>query len=112
MNHACHRIASFLPRAAAVALALAAVPAQAEIKGDAIRIGVLTDMSGAFASADQARHAAEQVRDLSPRELGSARVGLGTTSPFGGQRLYPARLVGLSARTAALGLEMAGRDRS
>ena len=57
---------------------------------------------GAFANADQARRAAERVRDLSPRELGSARVGLGTTSPFGGQRLYQARLLGLSAQTAAL----------
>ena len=55
---------------------------------------------GAFASADQARRAAERVRDLSPRELGSARVALGTTSPFGGQRLYQARLLGLSAQTA------------
>ena len=45
------------PRRHAVALALAALaagtalPAQAEIKADAIRIGVLSDMSGVFATA-------------------------------------------------------------
>ena len=34
-----------------VTLALAGSPARAEIKGDAIRIGVLTDMNGIFATA-------------------------------------------------------------
>ncbi|WP_316205564.1 ABC transporter substrate-binding protein [Bradyrhizobium sp. SZCCHNS3004] len=49
-----------------VALLLAASSAQAEIKGDAIRIGVLTDMNGIFATAmgpgsvEAARMAAEE----------------------------------------------------
>ncbi len=50
----------------AVALVMAACPAAAEIKGDAIRIGVLTDMNGVFATAmgpgsvEAARMAAEE----------------------------------------------------
>jgi hypothetical protein len=56
---------------------------------------------GAFASQEQARRQAESVRVLAPRELGSARTVLGTTAPFGGQVLYRARLLGLSAETAS-----------
>ena len=56
---------------------------------------------GAFANPDQARRAAESVRTLAPRELGATRAVLGTTAPFGGQVLYRARLLGLSAQTAA-----------
>jgi ABC-type branched-subunit amino acid transport system substrate-binding protein len=65
---------SFAPRALsrhaaaalAVTLALAAPSARAQIKGDAIRIGVLTDMNGPFATAmgpgsvEAARMAAEE----------------------------------------------------
>ncbi len=60
---------------------------------------------GAFPSAEQARRVAERARDFAPRALAGARVGLGTTSPFGGQRLYQARLLGLSAQTAASACE-------
>jgi hypothetical protein len=56
---------------------------------------------GAYASPEQARRAAESVRTLAPRELGATRAVLGTTAPFGGQVLYRARLLGLSAQTAA-----------
>ncbi len=64
MNTSRQFLAAWLP--AALAFGLAAAPAQAEIKGDAIRIGVLTDMSGPFASAmgpgsvEAARMAAEE----------------------------------------------------
>ncbi len=56
---------------------------------------------GAFADAGQARRVAESARGLAPRELGSARTALGATAPFGGHVLYRARLLGLSAETAA-----------
>jgi len=56
---------------------------------------------GAFADAAQARHVADLVRNYAPRQLASARVVLGPTAPFGGQVLYRARLLGLSAETAA-----------
>ena len=49
MSKPIRRAASRLPAAFAVLLATA--PAHAEIKSDAIRIGVLTDMSGVFATA-------------------------------------------------------------
>ncbi len=55
---------------------------------------------GAFANAEQARRTAESVRSLAPRELGGAQASLGTTTPFGGQVLYRARLLGLSAQGA------------
>ncbi len=56
---------------------------------------------GAFSSPDQARRVAESARLLAPRELGAARTQLGSTSPFGGVVLYRARLLGLSAESAA-----------
>ena len=56
---------------------------------------------GAFATPEQARRTAESVRSLAPGELGSAQAVLGTTEPFGGQVMYRARLLGLSAQNAA-----------
>ncbi len=56
---------------------------------------------GAFADPAQARHVADSVRFYAPRQLASARVVLGPTAPFGGQVLYRARLLGLSAESAA-----------
>ncbi len=56
---------------------------------------------GAFATPEQARRTAESVRSLAPGELGSAQAVLGTTAPFGGQVMYRARLLGLSAQNAA-----------
>ncbi len=57
---------------------------------------------GAFATPDQARRTAESVRSLAPQELGAAQAVLGRTAPFGGQVMYKARLLGLSAQNAAL----------
>ncbi len=56
---------------------------------------------GAFADPAQARHVADAVRTYAPRQLANARVVLGPTAPFGGQVLYRARLLGLSAESAA-----------
>ncbi len=56
---------------------------------------------GAFATPEQARRTAESVRSLAPGELGGAQAVLGTTAPFGGQVMYRARLLGLSAQNAA-----------
>ncbi len=56
---------------------------------------------GAFATPEQARRTAESVRSLAPGELGGAQAVLGTTAPFGGQVMYRARLLGLSAENAA-----------
>ena len=67
MRTLAHRAACGLP--AALAILLATAPADAEIKSDAIRIGVLTDMSGPFATAmgpgsvEAARMAAEEFGD-------------------------------------------------
>ena len=66
MNNPIRWAASRLSMAAAMVLIFTTASAQAEIKGDAIRIGVLTDMSGAFATAmgpgsvEAARMAAEE----------------------------------------------------
>ena len=56
---------------------------------------------GAYANPGQARRMAESVRSLAPRELGGAQAALGPTAPFGGQVLYRARLIGLSAHGAS-----------
>ncbi len=56
---------------------------------------------GAFATPGEARRTAESVRSLAPAELGGAQAVLGTTAPFGGQVMYRARLLGLSAQNAA-----------
>jgi len=56
---------------------------------------------GAFADPVRARQVADSVRDYAPRQLAAARVVLGPTAPFGGQVLYRARLLGLSAESAA-----------
>ncbi len=56
---------------------------------------------GAFATPEQARRTAESVRSLAPGELGGAQAVLGRTAPFGGQVMYRARLLGLSAQNAA-----------
>jgi branched-chain amino acid transport system substrate-binding protein len=66
MDSLIRRAASRLPMAAAMAFVVGVGSVQAEIKGDAIRIGVLTDMSGVFATAmgpgsvEAARMAAEE----------------------------------------------------
>jgi branched-chain amino acid transport system substrate-binding protein len=49
MNNSMRQATAWLP--VAMAFVLASAPAHAEIKGDAIRVGVLTDMSGVFATA-------------------------------------------------------------
>ena len=51
-----------LATASAVALVIAAGSASAEIKGDAIRLGVLTDMNGVFATAGVAAPADKRAR--------------------------------------------------
>ena len=51
---------------------------------------------GAFADPGLARATAERARRVAPQELGSARVALGKTSPFGGHVLYRARLAGIT----------------
>lgn len=56
---------------------------------------------GAFADAGQARRVADSARGMAPRQLDNARTVLGATTPFGGQILYRARLLGLSAESAA-----------
>ncbi len=56
---------------------------------------------GAFATPAQARRTAESVRSLAPAQLGGAQAVLGTTAPFGGQVMYRARLLGLSAENAS-----------
>jgi hypothetical protein len=55
---------------------------------------------GAFGSPDQARHTAEAARRAAPDLLASAVTQTPPTSPFGGHRLYRARLSGLSHDTA------------
>jgi len=45
------KLTSLLGSTALFALAAMALPAHAEIKSEAIRIGVLSDMSGVFATA-------------------------------------------------------------
>ena len=83
-----HRFA-FMPSAAAATVR----PAMAS-GGWAVQVG-------AFANPAQARSVAETARTRAPRELQSAQTVLGTTAPFGGQVLYRARLLGLSAGTAS-----------
>jgi hypothetical protein len=67
--------------------------AQAEIKGEAIRIGVLTDMNGAFATAmgpgsvEAARMAAEEFRRQDQRQ--ADRDLAGRPSEQAGYRCVP-----------------------
>ncbi len=56
---------------------------------------------GAFANAGLARAVAEGAREEAPEWLGDAGVALPATTPFGGNILYQARLVNLSAHAAA-----------
>jgi len=56
---------------------------------------------GAFASPGLARAVAEGARAEAPQWLGGAGVALPSTTPFGGNVLYQARLVNLSQHEAA-----------
>ncbi len=56
---------------------------------------------GAFSNPGLARAVAEGARSEAPDQLRGAAVALPPTSPFGGVPLYRARLVNLSASTAA-----------
>ncbi len=76
-------------------LAVARVPASAPAGGAwAIQVG-------AFANPGLARAVAEGARAEAPQDLRSAAVALPTTTPFGGQVLYRARLAHLSANQAS-----------
>ena len=56
---------------------------------------------GAFANPGLARAVAEGARAEAPDQLHTAALALPTTAPFGGNILYRARLIGLSASEAA-----------
>jgi len=56
---------------------------------------------GAYTSPGLARAVAEGAREEAPEWLGDAGVALPATTPFGGNVLYQARLVNLSAHAAA-----------
>jgi D-alanyl-D-alanine carboxypeptidase len=51
---------------------------------------------GAFANPVQARQVADSARRVAPEQLARAQTILGTTTPFGGQVLYRARLIGIT----------------
>ncbi len=76
-------------------LAVARVPGPGAGGGDwAIQVG-------AFANPGLARAVAEGARTEAPQDLHTATVALPATTPFGGQVLYRARLVHLSANEAS-----------
>ena len=85
---------------------LALVPRRAEGAGGAWGIQV-----GAYAQPGQARHAAEGARTLAPGLLTGTRTVVGTTNSLGGQVLYRARLVGLSASAASSACSRLARER-
>jgi hypothetical protein len=84
------------PEPAAAVTAEPAVVAPAARRGGAWGIQV-----GAYTSAGLARAVAEGARQEAPEWLGEAGVALPATTPFGGNVLYQARLVNLSAHAAA-----------
>jgi D-alanyl-D-alanine carboxypeptidase len=57
---------------------------------------------GAFRSEELARAMAQRAQDQVPDLLAGAAIAVPTTTPFGGQVLYRARLTALSATLAAL----------
>ena len=84
-------LASSPPPRASFANAAAPPPATA---------GAWSVQLGAFGSPDQARLTAEAARRAAPDLLATAVTQTPPTSPFGGHRLYRARLSGLSHDTA------------
>jgi D-alanyl-D-alanine carboxypeptidase len=64
--------------------------------------GLWSVQVGAFSSPEQARAVAESARGAARDLLGSARIELPMTTPFGHTVLYRARLAGISSNTAAL----------
>ncbi len=89
-----------IPAAHTVSAYVSPVSAAATVR-PAMATGRWGIQIGAYASPGQARRMAESVRSLAPRELGGAQATLGATAPFGGQVMYRARLIGLSARSAS-----------
>ena len=89
--------ALYRPRASpppTLQLASAPAPAVASSQGEwAIQVG-------AFSSPSLARSVAGEARAAAPDLLAAARLALPTTSPFGGNVLYRARLTDLSAGAA------------
>ena len=87
----CHEAGSFDPPQAASGLHQAPAPSAR----------VWAVQVGAFANPGLARAVAEGARAEAPDQLHTAALALPTTAPFGGNILYRARLIGLSASEAA-----------